>query len=216
MGDGVITAIEPVRHGSRARVLWVDGEPWRTTSRSVVQALEVAEGDDIVLAELATRLESAELACAKERALASIARAETSSARLADKLLADGYDASVVRTVVDDAVHAGYVDDSRYARIVARDLAECRRYGRRRVADALFARGIGPDVATPVLDEFCPEDGEAQRADDAALKALPGARGSARRLTDRLIRRGFSPRVALDASRKALADAADDLPDLDA
>lgn len=46
-----------------------------------------------------------------------------------------------------------YVDDERYARFFINDKMKYNRWGRRKIEQALWLKGIGRDIATPLLDE---------------------------------------------------------------
>lgn len=210
-----ITALEAVRTGTKATVIHIDGRPWRRTSRAVVAKLGLAEGDMRDLAQLESAVAAAEPAAARERALAALSRAETSAHRLCQRLLADGYPPEVADSVVASLADIGWVDDERYARILAASLAEVRGYGRVRVARELASRGIDARVAEAVLDDVCPEAGERDRAQRAAERLAAAARGSAERLGRRLVGRGFTPGDAYESARRVLATDFDHVRDED-
>lgn len=203
MPAGVITAIETPRRGSRARVLRIDGEPMLTTARAVVDALAIAVGQEHDLADLASRIAEAEPEAAEKRALRIVSRAETTRAGLTDRLLADGYSEDAARETAREFAERGWVDDARFAGILARSL-EARRYGRDRVLRTLLARGVPAEIARGTLDEIAPAGSEPERAAAAARRLAPACRGSVARLAARLVRRGYDSRTAWAAARDAV------------
>lgn len=207
-----ITSLERVRPGAGATVVHVDGRPWRTTSKAVVATLGLAAGDVRDIAHLEAAIEAAEPQAARERALAALSRAETSAHRLRQRLLADGYPAHITEAALASLAAAGWLDDQRYARMLASSLAEGRGYGRIRVARELASRGIDPDLAARVLDDVCPEAGEPERARRAARRLAASAGGSAERLGRRLVGRGYSPMHAFESARDELSAAEPDAP----
>lgn len=214
--NAIVTAIEPVRFGSRATSVALDGEPWRITSKAVIARLGLAEGDVIEPESLSGAIDALEPELARERALASLTRAETSRARLLAKLADDGYAGATAAVVVERLAAAGLVDDARYADMLASSMSGARGYGRARVARELARRGIEPDVAGAAVDAACPPEDERERAVATARRLASAARGSVERLGRRLVARGFSPAMAFDAARRALGSTCEHVAHLDA
>jgi regulatory protein len=206
--------IRSPRRGSRARVLHIDGEPWRTTSLEVVRDLDLRAGLVIETAELGSLIDAAEPVRARERALRLLAYRDRASEELRARLVQDGYAPDVAEAVVADLLRVGLLDDTRFADSMVRVLATVRGYGRTRVLRELQARGIDPPTAATALADGLSEDDEAASALRLArtFAARPGVDVS--RLAARLARKGFRPALALRAAREALesvddADATD-------
>jgi SOS response regulatory protein OraA/RecX len=188
--------IRPPRRGSRARVLYLDGEPWRTTSIEIVRALDLRVGLITDPADLEHAIGAEEPARARERALRLLAFRDRACDELRTRLAQEGYPPPVAAAVVADLARVGLLDDARFAASMARVLVDVRGYGRARVLRELEARGVDPSVATEATAEALPEQVEAE----SAL---------------RLARKGFRPALALSAARQALDDAGrDESPDL--
>lgn len=206
MPEGILTLLQRVR-GSNAVVIHLDGEAVRTSSRQVVARVGLTEGATYDLAELEERLAAAEPEAAWARALASVARAETTQAKLRDKLLADGYPGHVAQAVVGALVARGYVDDTRYALIKARSLLKAGGRGRRGVEAVLTRSGISEETLATVLDETFPAEAELERAAQAADRLRSSARGSPERLARKLLSRGFEPETAWTAAKASIGAA---------
>jgi regulatory protein len=197
--------IRSPRRGSRARVLHIDGEPWRTTSLEVVRDLDLRAGLVIETAELGSLIDAAEPVRARERALRLLAYRDRASEELRARLVQDGYAPDVAEAVVADLLRVGLLDDTRFADSMVRVLATVRGYGRTRVRRELPARGVDPSISTAALAEHLSDDDEAASALRLAraFAARPGA--DVGRLAARLVRKGFRPALALSVAREALA-----------
>jgi regulatory protein len=140
-----------------------------------------------------------------------------SRAELSRRLIQAGFEPEEVESAIHDLERAGLVDDERFARAVVADRAGRRLVGDREVRSVLRRQGVAADVAEAALAGAGGEDDRAlalARKRAARLSGLEPA-VAFRRLFDLLLRRGFGPGVAKEACRRALAEAASDLPDVD-
>jgi regulatory protein len=132
-----------------------------------------------------------------EAACRSLAARRQSRAEVAYKLARKGFSPSAVEAALDRATRLGFLDDTALAADAARTLAEGRLYGRRRVAQALAARGLDPAAVEGALHAVAPPDpaAEAARARTALARGrrLPplGDAAARRRAALFLARRGF-------------------------
>lgn len=205
-----LTEIRRSRRGSKGRTLYLDGEAWRTVPVEVVRELGIGQGDLLDPADLVESVARLTPRFARERAYRLLAYRERSVDEIVQRLLEDGYDETLVHATVDDLVRAGLIDDERYARIIVRQLIAARGFGRQRALRELSRRGVDADLASSLLEEFAPEEGEADRARAAAASlARPG--DSVARLASRLVRRGYPTAAALRAADEQVAgESADD------
>jgi len=213
-----ITGLRAPRRGSKLRLIELDGEPWRGASSEAIAKAGLAEGDEVTTDELDRALGEADPACARERALRLLSYKDRSSSGLRARLEDDGYPAAIAREVVADLERIGLVDDARYAASYARNLVEIRRFGRSRALREMTSAGIPAEVAGEALDDVLDADAEAATA--AALATVAARRSGATvdKVAARLLRRGYSPRIALAAARDAIesapaADSDDSWPD---
>lgn len=100
------------------------------------------------------------------------------------------------------------MDDARFARELVRDQAGRRLAGDRAVRAALWEKGVAPEEADRALEAA--GDEAARALELASRRAMrlgnAGADTASRRIYGLLLRRGYGPSVARDATRKALAD----------
>lgn len=88
--------------------------------------------------------------------------------QLRQKLRERGFAEQSVAAAVAECERCGYLDDRAYARLYVEGVLQKKPVGRYRLAQELFKRGVGSDVAREVLDEL--EAGEESRLDRALAK----------------------------------------------
>jgi regulatory protein len=144
----------------------------------------------------------------KDRALGLLAVRWRSREELRRRLRQAGYEVEEIDQALAGLTQAGLIEDSRFARELVRDQATRRLAGDRAIRNALREKGVAADVAEAALGEA---GEESQRARDLAARRAIRLKGLApdaayRRLYGLLVRRGFSPRMASEACREALAE----------
>lgn len=127
--------------------------------------------------------EAREREAAIDRAVRALARRDHSAASLRAKLGRAGVSEAARTEAVQELERIGYVDDPRFARDRAAQLAE-RGYGDEWIRADLEAQGVAAEAVSTSLAELEPES---ERAERVAVKAGDGVR-AVRLLT----RRGFS------------------------
>jgi regulatory protein len=145
----------------------------------------------------------------KDRALGLLAVRWRSREELRRRLRQAGYEAEEIDQALADLTRAGLIEDARFARELVRDQATRRLAGDRAIRNALREKGVAADLAEEALREA---GEESERARDLAARRAIRMKGLApdaayRRLYGMLLRRGFSPRMASEACREALAEA---------
>lgn len=182
------------------RIVFADHEiEARTTSNAALRTLGLAEGSDFDRDEFEAALDAAEASCAHERALAIVGYRERSARELEKRLTDDGYPPGISRAIVDRFVELRFIDDERFAGMLARTRAGAG-FGPSRVRDELRRKGVAPLIIDSVMAETFHE------ADtiDSARQVLRGKVAKDRKERDKLVRklvsRGFSVSVALSAT----------------
>ena len=178
-------ALTKLRRAGPGRVaLEVDGRPWRTVSDEVVVRAGLAAG--IELDRPTLRRVRAELARARAGAVAgrALARRDLTVQELAVRLERAGVSAELAGETTAAAVSTGVVDDARFARSRAEQLAE-RGQGNALIAARLEAAGVADDVVRTTVEALEPER-------ERALRVAEGA-PNPRKAVQLLARRGFDP-----------------------
>ena len=128
---------------------------------------------------------------AKARALRMLGARAMSRKELTDKLREKGESGEDADSAADYLESVGYLDDAQYAAALARHYAH-KGYGAGRVRQELYRRGVPKEYWESALAEL-PEDTDAiDTLIDRRLRGAEPDRKELKRLTDMLLRRGFS------------------------
>lgn len=128
---------------------------------------------------------------AREKAADLLGRRPLSVKMLGDKLEEKGFPEEIVSETLSWLLERHYLDDEEYAKLVIRSYTE-RGYGRLRIQQELFYRGISKELSKALLMEM-PEKEE--KIDGYIIKKLKGKRPERKeqkKVIDGLIRRGFT------------------------
>ena len=98
------------------------------------------------------------------------ARAEHSSGEMLEKMRRWQLSEDARERVLDRLIAEKFVDDERFARLFVREKIRFDRWGRRKIEQALYQKGVASDISRRVLDEV---DDEAYVAE---LKKLIAAK----------------------------------------
>lgn len=158
---------------------------------------------------------------AMDAALRILGVRDHSVAEMEGKLRSRGFEEKEISTTVDQLLDYGYLDDEKFAQLLARSNSAL---GRRGLRAQMTKRGIAPDVWRPIVDVIDDEE-EYVRALDAAHKHTSMQRILTterkvwqRRLSGYLARRGFSMQIvysvcaALQAEAEVEGDAEGSVP----
>ena len=107
---------------------------------------------------------------ALQKLAALCARAEHSSGEMLEKMRRWQLSEDVRERVLDRLIDEKFVDDERFARLFVREKIRFDRWGRRKIEQALYQKGVASDISRRVLDEV---DDEAYVAE---LKKLIAAK----------------------------------------
>ena len=107
---------------------------------------------------------------ALQKLSALCARAEHSSGEMLEKMRRWQLSEDAREWVLDRLIDEKFVDDERFARLFVREKIRFDRWGRRKIEQALYQKGVASDISRRVLDEV---DDEAYVAE---LKKLIAAK----------------------------------------
>lgn len=150
---------------------------------------------------------------ARNKAIAHIGIAVSSSGKIRDFLLEKGYPSDVVEDVIDQLCEEKYVDDVRYAKKILRTRNGSKAEGRAKLSMRLENAGVDTDIARKVLSS--PEYADENTIMDVIRDRFPAGSFStdpaeAKRELAKAIRylesRGYSSSLALSSFRKLLDD----------
>ena len=127
---------------------------------------------------------------ARQRALKILERRDVSRKMLLDKLTEKGISYADAEEVADWLCGLGVVNDERYAGLVVRHYA-AKGYGRRRIRDELYRRGIDRELWDAALDELPETDDAVDRLLSVRLRGAVSPE-ALQRAQSYLLRRGYS------------------------
>lgn len=137
-----------------------------------------------------------EIRSARKKALQLLERMDRTESGLREKLAGSGFSPEAVQDALSYVKSFGYVDDERYAGNFVRMKGSM--WGKNRIVNELYKRGISRDLACRAFEEACME-GEVN-VEDTLLELIrrkcpngPSDEKEKRRLFGFLARRGFSP-----------------------
>lgn len=127
---------------------------------------------------------------ARQQALKILERRDVSRKMLLDKLSEKGISDTDAEEVADWLCGLGVVNDERYAGLVVRHYA-AKGYGRRRIRDELYRRGIDREFWDGALAELPETDDAVDRLLSARLRGAVSPE-ALQRAQSYLLRRGYS------------------------
>jgi regulatory protein len=137
--------------GDKIHVL-VDGEYYFTVDKAYFALMGIYQGKEVSREELSALGENAEKRRAYNCAVGYLSRRDHSARELILKLRQKGYGESAVYAV-DKLCSEGYVDDERFARMYVRELINIKKYGKRRIEQELYRKGVDREIVSLVLEE---------------------------------------------------------------
>jgi regulatory protein len=142
-----------------------------------------------------------------ERALGFLAVRPRSRKELEVRLRAAGFEEVEVADVCSRLEGVGLIDDEAFARAMAEYQFGSRKAGRRAVTSALIAKGVSSALVAAAVGDSAADEEERAFGLASSRAARMGGLDPAKafgRLTSLLMRRGYAPETARNASRRAL------------
>ena len=186
-----IERIEASRH-KRGRVLVFleDGACLKITEQELLD-FGLRAGDDLDEETLAKLKEAAGVSNVKATAADLIGKRAMSRASLEKKLKEKGASEAEARYAAEWLEAIGAINDADYAALLARHYGEMG-YGPQRVRDKLYEKGVPRELWDDALDQL-PDNGEQiDRFLQSKLRGRTPEEKEKKRLTDALLRRGYS------------------------
>ena len=131
----------------------IDGEYLLTVDEDFWFSSGYISGDEIDDGDLAAFKEAAGSRLAFNSAMFSLDLRDHSERELRTKL-SRKYDENSVNTAMEKLIDLGLVNDRRYAELLVRELYERKKYGRNRVKNELYRRGIDSEIINEVIEEY--------------------------------------------------------------
>ena len=141
----------------------------------------------------------------RKKALALLDRRDYGSEELCAKLVEKGAEPDEARAAVRYMVRVGFIDDERYAAMVARHYA-AKGYGAGRVREELRRRKLDRELWDAALAELPEPDETVDALLRAKLRGKAADRDTVRKAGAALVRRGFTWEAVRAAADRYLAE----------
>ena len=141
----------------------------------------------------------------RKKALALLDRRDYGSEALCAKLIEKGAEPDEARAAVRYMIRVGFIDDERYAAMVARHYA-AKGYGAGRVREELRRRKLDRELWDAALAELPEPDETVDALLRAKLRGKAADRDTVRKAGAALVRRGFTWEAVRAAADRYLAE----------
>lgn len=202
-----ITKIERLKNSQDRYVLHFEDETKLKVAGSLIAKFSLFSGCELEQDELQRLKSELESHNVRARAAAMVGARPLSEQELKRKLIQKGSSERDAEGAAAWLEEIGAIDDAKYASTLVRHYS-ARGYGRAKIRDEFWKRGIPRDIWDEALEEYSTDEDSMQRFIEARLKN--GAeRREIKRVSDALYRRGFS----WDEIKNALAKYIEDFPE---
>lgn len=151
-----LTAAEP-RRKSLVQ-LYLDGEPAVKIDAEIFLRSRLKPGDKLSDEELHELIKASDARRAQEKALYLLEHRSHSKKELTDKIARTAASREAAKAAADRMEELGLVNDTVYARDLARYLFNTKKYGVMRVKQELKLKGIDQLLIDELLEEYADED----------------------------------------------------------
>ena len=130
----------------------VDGEYSFTVDETYFLSMGIYNGKEVDCEELEEIKQTVNVRRAYNYAVSLLSRRDHSEKELMTKLTQKGYSQGAEEAIAK-LRDSGYVSDERFARLYVRELQTFKRYGKRRIEQELYRKGIDREIIREVLEE---------------------------------------------------------------
>lgn len=213
-----VTAITPQKRRPNRRSVYVDGAFVFGLHEDEIERLKLAPGQTVTREQLDKLLTQVVFVNARDTALRYLGYRARTRQETAKRLSEDGYPVEIIERVLALMEKYGYIDDIQYARDYA--ATRLKNYGAMRVRHELKLKGVSEELIDAALPSD--EQSEAEAALNWLRRKLSGYKGEQfqipvsecgtnspdtreipfaqrKKLTDALMRRGYSYATAKEA-----------------
>lgn len=206
-----ITALEPQEKKAWRTSIFIDGKFWRGYDSETVAELGLYEGQKLTDDELENIDHSLERRRAINRAVLLLSYRGRSINEVTGRLTKAGFSADIAAEAVEELKRLGYLDDEDFAQAWTKARIGSKLYGPRRIKQELRQKGVDDEIIDEKLAESSTPEEEFERAMQLAQSKLPSLKGldrnaAFRRLSQFLLRRGYTPGVVYDVCKQVLSD----------
>ena len=168
----------------------VDGEYSFTVDETYFLSMGIYNGKEIDSDELEEIRETVNVRRAYNYAVSLLARRDHSEKELMEKLSRKGY-TDGAEAAIEKLRNSGYVSDERFAKLYVRELRSLKKYGKRRIEQELYRKGIDRDIISEVLDETDFDENELVALIERKYSRYLGDEKGIQKTINSLVRMGY-------------------------
>ncbi len=169
----------------------IDDEYFMTVDEMYFSSLYLKNGQEIGREELLILKNQIEIRRAYNCAVSLLSRRDHSEKELYTKLKAKGHGEGA-EAAIEKLKLSGYVDDERFANLYVRELINLKAYGKKRIEQELYKKGVDRDIVKEVLQNAeLPEDRLSDIIRRKYMRYLNDEKG-VRKTVNSLLRLGYS------------------------
>ncbi|MGI5936780.1 MAG: regulatory protein RecX [Oscillospiraceae bacterium] len=161
------------------------------TTLSVVADFSLYSGRELTEEEYRQVCNASSLSLAKARALQMIGMRAMSKKELTDRLIRKGESPENAEVCVRWLESLNLLDDAEYAAMLARHYSS-KNYGVNRIKNELYRRGVPKELWDEALEQIPDSEEKIHRLISARLKGGTPGRAELKKVTDFLLRRGYT------------------------
>lgn len=192
----IVTSLDSLPSDPNFRRIRVDGKIVVKLRAVDLEELSILVGDEWTesIAVKVNNLVNAQKA--RKLAFDLLGKRNHSSKEISKKLLAKGFEVTIIEQILKELTDDGWVDDRTFAIEYATEILRDKPAGRLLLMTKLRSKMIDPDIAEEVVSELLAASNEFEAALELAKKKLktennPKSTATARRVAGLLTRRGF-------------------------
>ena len=178
----------------------VDGEYSFTVDEAYFLSMGIYNGKEVDSAELNEIIDTVNIRRAHNYAVSLLSRRDHSERELMTKLTQKGY-TNGAEEAIEKLKDGGYVSDERFARLYVRELQTFKKYGKRRIEQELYRKGIDRDIIRVILDETDFDEGELVALIERKYARYLSDEKGIQKTVNSLLRMGYSYGEIRDALR---------------
>ena len=179
----------------------VDGEYSFTVDEAYFLSMGIWNGKEVDSDELEEIKQTVSVRRAYNYAVSLLSRRDHSERELMTKLAQKGY-TDGAEEAIEKLKNGGYVSDERFARLYVRELQTLKRYGKRRIEQELYRKGVDRDTIREVLDETDFDESELVSLTERKYGRYLSDEKGIQRTINGLLRMGYSYGEIRDALKQ--------------
>ena len=189
-----ITKLE-VQQRNKERVnIYIDDNFFLGVNAEIIYDLNLKKGDEVDEEKLKSLIDKEGLSKAKNKAMSILNRTAISEKKLREKL--SDYSDEIVDEVINKLKEYGFINDKDLARRIANDNSNISRFGKNKIRQNLYRKGISKDDIDEAVEEIDSNE-QYENALYLARKRYKNLKGEDNRkvyqkLTQHLAYKGFS------------------------